>query len=114
MKNGILLQISNDNRSISEEDAVKEGLSINSAVLSLRIDVNGADKPNINARDRFVFLVGNDGILYPAGSKVYSLILSGKVSNVYTKTSGNWPCTGSKRSIGCTARLVENNFVVDY
>ena len=68
----------------------------------LVIDVNGAAKPNIFGRDAFQFRVGYDGLLYPAGGKKYADM--DKTEPTCTADTGQ----------GCTARLIENNFEVDY
>ena len=113
-KNGAIIHFSKSIRTITEQKAEENGLSINSAKLILQIDVNGAEKPNLNGRDFFLFMLGPDGKLYPAGGKTYSYIIFGDDKYLYTNEDSRFACTGSKRSIGCTARLIENNFVVDY
>ena len=115
LKNGIFLLLgSADNDFITEEKIEEYGVPITSNDLFLQIDVNGTESPNVYGRDVFVFLVGNDGKLYPCGSKVYSALVNQTINEIYTKTNGAHPCDGGEYSAGCTARLVENNFVVDY
>lgn len=79
----------------------------------LTIDANGAAKPNVWGRDLFLFKVGIDGMLYPAGSTTYSKLAYGNTSNVWDSDSGSVPCL-NKRSTGCTGRLVAKNYKVDY
>lgn len=68
------------------------------------IDVNGPAKPNVWGRDVFAFRVGNDGLLYPAGGEKFALM---ETAGVIT------PCN-TISSYFCTARLIENNYEVDY
>lgn len=115
LKNGAVLILGTSQiNTITEEEAEKLGVAVTSQDLFLTIDVNGTDSPNIFSRDVFIFLVGNDGKLYPCGSKVYSALLKKDLNSVYTNVNGDFPCDGGKYSAGCAARLVENNFVVDY
>lgn len=115
LKNGAVLILGTSQiNTITEEEAEKLGVAVTSQDLFLTIDVNGIGSPNVFCRDVFIFLVGNDGKLYPCGSKVYSALLKKNTDNVYTNVNGDFPCDGGKYSAGCTARLVENNFVVDY
>ena len=60
----------------------------------------------------FLFVLGDDGALYPAGGKEYS-ILTGNSNNLWYKSS-QYSCTESVKTEGCTARLVQNDYEVDY
>ncbi len=84
---------------------------------SLYIDVSKG-QPNIIGRDIFVFYLNNDGKLYPYGSKfLEENLLKDKFgtfeywSYASRKESA---CNNTIKGAGCTARLIENNFVVDY
>lgn len=70
-------------------------------------------KPNIVGRDIFVFYLEEDGKLYPYGSKYLTTINS---DYEYWKDSRDidYACNDTKKGAGCTARLVENNFVIDF
>lgn len=69
------------------------------------IDVNGSAKPNIWGRDVFLFRLGYDGLLYPAGGKMYTKM---------DTTGSSYKCDGSTKNQGCTARLIENNYEIDF
>lgn len=84
------------------------------------IDVNGLKSPNIAGIDFFDFMLGNDGALYPAYGKDYSLARSNNL-DYYWKTE-TWMCgtpgvaqiTGYVQGTGCGARIMESNWSVDY
>lgn len=84
----------------------------------LYVDVNTVDsKPNKVGRDCFVFFIGNDGTLYPFGGLDVSLRMYQNKNNVWenTNTSNKLPCNKERGlSTGCTARLVENGYKMDY
>ena len=61
------------------------------------IDVNGGTKPNKEGKDIFAYAIGEDGILYPAGSSNYKTLY------------GDAACEGDV-GIGCTATIVENGY----
>ena len=61
------------------------------------IDVNGRTKPNKEGKDIFAYAIGEDGILYPAGSSNYKTLY------------GDTACEGDV-GIGCTATIVENGY----
>ena len=101
-KNGALLLLSvDDNSVISEDEALNLGIAPVTGAFKLVIDVNGGQSPNTHGRDVFTFLVDSNGRLHPAGGTVYNEAVKEETCQ-----------TGS--SIGCTARLIENNFVMDY
>ena len=84
----------------------------------LYVDVNTVDsKPNKVGRDSFAFLIGNDGTLYPFGGLDVSLRWYGNKNNIWknTDSSNEAPCNKERGlSTGCTARLVENGYKMDY
>ena len=114
LKNGTTLLLSNQNREITEAQAEEAGISVTSSIIELSIDVNGKQDPNTIGRDLFSFLVGNDGHLYPIGSLTTSWLIYGNGTNIHSDSSSKIPCNPKNYSEGCTARLVENNFTVDY
>ena len=61
------------------------------------IDVNGGTKPNKEGKDIFAYAIGEDGILYPAGSSNYKTLYEDAA------------CEGDV-GIGCTATIVENGY----
>ena len=99
IKNGALLIWSPDFKSETEANVINSGGTITEAVAKLAIDINASESPNVWGRDIFLFAVGNDGVLYPACGIDYN--------NIYDE---NLVCPGA----GCTARLIQNNFVVNY
>jgi prepilin-type N-terminal cleavage/methylation domain-containing protein len=84
-----------------------------SSNFKIYIDVNGKKKPNTAGRDFFAFFLGSDGKLYPYGGKEATRLLS---SAEYWEDSQNieYACNDKIKSLGCTGRLIENNFTVDY
>lgn len=89
------------------------GGSVASSIGFLTIDVNGKTLPNTFGRDVFYFRIGNDGMLYPAGSLNFSILNYGNNTNLWNSNEGSMKCQGTL-GMGCTARLVENNYEVDY
>ena len=86
------------------------------------IDVNGDKGPNQYGRDRFTFLLGNNGKLYPSGGKDFALC------NDQTELSNNgyyWNGSNSYYNCdpkdktgnigdGCARRIMENGWKMDY
>lgn len=122
-KNGALVMFKNDMAaSITVQEAEEEGLSDTNALGVIRIDVNGSDSPNLYGRDIFSFVLSESGTLYPVGSRFYSIVLFEKNENagLYTGdgvdscTNATLMTANSISGEGCTARLVENNYQVNY
>lgn len=114
-KNGALILLGNTTYSQTEESAKNLGSSVNSASGPFVIDVNGVDKPNVWGRDVFYFLLGDDGHLYPGGGLVTSVLLQGNNTSLWRNGNSGWTCNDEHKGwIGCTARLMENNYKVDY
>lgn len=83
------------------------------------IDVNGSSMPNTYGRDVFAFALGEDGHLYPYGTVRAAELLSASNPSVQTwdnTSAGNaCRCVGTRYTgLGCTARLIEHNYKVDY
>ena len=81
---------------------------------SFYLDVNGAKGPNIVGRDIFKFYLGDDGILYPVGSKEVSMFDSypwpPSTNMQWNKTTNaGYSCVLDKISYGdgCAARVLE-------
>lgn len=102
-KSGALL-IYNDSSVAAAADDSHPG-----SIGQLTIDVNGSAKPNVWGRDVFYFRIGNDGLLYPAGGDKFKAIDSTEGANM-SCTDG----TNGTKNQGCTARLIENNYEIDY
>ena len=86
----------------------------------LWIDVNGTKKPNTLGRDIFTFILADNGKIYPLYGLDYSLATTGNESQRWQNRQ-SWGCgIPGIKSIkgadgwGCTARLIENNWVMDY
>lgn len=75
---------------------------------SAYIDVNGAAAPNKLGRDVFGFYLKNNGVLIPFGLSDFD--------NWKTSDSVDSKCKNGDLGTGrgCTGRLVENNYKVDY
>ncbi len=83
----------------------------------LIVDVNGDKAPNTWGRDVFYWHIacgGSPSAIYPRAGVIYA---NGN-SNDYWKTTGKWDlrCSTTETSLGsgCTARLMENGWVMDY
>lgn len=102
-----------DKNDLTEADAISKGVSITSVAYELMIDVNGDKKPNTIGRDVFGFAVGNDGVLYPWGGRDYDAYSK---TGYWNSNTGNFSCKDITKvsGWGCTARLIENNYKVDY
>ena len=86
-----------------------------SSIGKMYIDVNGSSTPNTIGRDIFVFRVGNDGILYPAGGRTYSILETGVDTHLWaTDNNTDYGCNDNAMGLGCTARLIENGYNVDF
>lgn len=84
---------------------------------TLFIDVNGNGVPNKYGRDVFAFALNNEGRLYPFGSEnaAETLGVSNPGSYTWQSDDATYGCTGTGYDgLGCTGKLVENNFKVDF
>ena len=114
-KNGAVLFVRDDIIRAQDINLVRNlGGSVTSANLYLGIDVNGPAAPNVWGRDAFMFMIGNDGMLYPAGSLNYSIVTLGNANGLWNVNNGAFGCINNTFTSGCTARLIENNYEVDY
>ncbi len=74
----------------------------NDDLISVNIDVNGTEGPNIGGRDMYIFYI------LPSGEVTYC-------SNGAATCDGDvGTCTGSAIGEGCTAVLAENNWQMTY
>ena len=118
LKNGAFLLfiggISNAN------EAVAQALGINVVRgKRLLIDVNGADKPNRYGRDIFSFFVDENGSLDPFGGRIAAVLRINDATQIWSDpdtADNDFICTDANKGngLGCTARLIENNYRVDY
>lgn len=112
IKNGALIMFVDNPTSFG--GAAGLGGTIDGKIGELTIDINGKQAPNIWGRDAFYFIVGNDGLLYPAGSLNFSIIEEEDTANLWDSENSAYSCTDTDKGLGCTARLIENNYEVDY
>ena len=113
----------------SKINAAKSGSSYNTNAADIIIDVNGKKKPNTFGRDIFWFQMGENGTLYPEGSREVALLDNWIDVETQSSTSnGNWnttkdisSCTDkfkgtdeTLRGMGCAARVVAEGFKIKY
>lgn len=113
-KTGAKLFINAERNEYDPDVVAGLGGSVSRSVANIVIDVNGETLPNKWGRDAFYFMIGDDGILYPAGSRNFSILKTGGAGNLYNSVGNEYACTNANLKLGCTARLVENNYKVDF
>lgn len=102
--------------SLTEEKLIEENVGLSSIAAEVIIDINGTGKPNTIGKDIFWFALSPEGKLYPKGGKDYAYIKSGNTLT-WKDSSSPYACTDSAKGDygwGCTARLVENGYKMDY
>lgn len=120
MKTGAIVSIlpnaNPDPNAQNEADVLRNGGNLYAAVATVYIDVNGTDAPNIYGRDIFVFLLGSDGVLYPYGGIDVSVYTGLDDSNLWNKEGSSRACNDTINGLawGCTGRLIENEYRMDY
>lgn len=80
---------------------------------SIRVDINGLQKPNLSGRDTFVFWItnGKGALLYPLGG-ADDKSLNGTSSYYW---SANAECqTGNTRGKTCAGRIMEEGWQMNY
>lgn len=92
---------------------------LTSMVGQLTIDVNGMDNPNVFGRDAFMFVIGQNGLLYPYYSWEYAQYFVSKgenLSSYYWKTNKDVACNTHQASVGqgCAARIKEEGWKMNY
>ena len=78
------------------------------------IDVNGNKAPNQYGRDRFIFFLGNNGVLYPHSGKDYALF---NIQEDLSTNPAHWRNDINylmDNGLGCAARIMENGWKMDY
>lgn len=92
-----------------------------SKIGNIQIDVNGFNKPNKFGRDVFSFIVSGYGKIYPVGGEYEALATNGSMDNYwqnYTRACGD-PYLHDETftnayGFGCSARIIENGWQMDY
>ncbi len=83
---------------------------------SITIDVNGDKNPNTIGRDIFLYRMDERGLIHP----YYGLVYSGGNTHMYWRTNENlcgWPgkkVPQNSTGYGCTARVMEENWSINY
>jgi len=84
----------------------------------IEIDVNGKKNPNQYGRDRFSFILSDNGNIYPYSGIDYALYSQQNAisSNSYYWRNNNDCEKSNSDSIGsgCAARIIENGWKMDY
>ena len=96
----------------------------------LYVDINGIKNPNIMGRDLFVFVLGNDGVLQPAGGMDVASMWGCKQDQMescgahWTSTNsegeysasgdGAVSCIPESLGLGCAGRIIEENWKMNY
>lgn len=128
-KNGTIYFIANKanaatNGESNEATARANGRTLYSKAADVIIDVNGTTRPNIVGRDIFVFMLSNEGTLFPYGSQETSAYVPAPnptipqwnaINNANggcSDNNGNLPEALDPRT--CTARVVESGYRIDY
>lgn len=113
-KNGAVFMF-DDNVQTRNEDTVRGmGGTVSSSRGRVAIDVNGTEGPNMYGVDVFLFRLGDNGSLYPFGSLNCSILENDNNTNLWDGDDSDYKCVDDDMTEGCTARLVENNFRVDF
>ena len=109
--------ISSENQNRTDFQAMMEGVNLTRIAAWVFIDVNGNQRPNRTGRDIFGFILGNDGIMYPLGGRDAAFFLDNNAANIWSTDASTYTCTNAVKdnfALGCTARLIDNNYRIDY
>ena len=107
---------------ITEQDVINRGTDFFQVAGQVVIDINGKQLPNTIGRDIFHFYLGQNGKLYPMGSKDHCLRQNNNPtcgkhwSNTLTMPFG---CPDDVRQAAivvntCAARIIEKGYKMDY
>ena len=107
------------NEIATEKDAaISEGCSYYTNAADIVIDVNGKDAPNTFGRDIFWFEVGENGTLYPNGSKDVARVESQQgrwdENSVAACNNASKGSEEGLRGIGCAGRVVADGYKINY
>lgn len=96
--------------------AAQLGGALSDLATILYIDVNGKATPNTFGRDIFMFYVGNNGVLYPFGGVDVSIYDVGDKTSIWDSDKSRYGCKDGniKGGQGCTARLIEEGYKINY
>ena len=99
-----------------EESAKEKGGSLFSTAANIVIDVNGSEAPNRIGRDIFCFILGSEGRLYPYGGKDIAVFEGEEGTNTWNVEGSTYPCYDANKGDGegCTARLIEEGYKMNY
>ena len=86
------------------------------------LDINGAKYPNVVGRDVFLFWIGQDGNLYPAGGPEVAKFACG---TTWQTCASHWPTAGTafdgcspevtdSTGNGCSGRIMEDSWQMNY
>lgn len=119
-KKGYVYFIKKENPTIkfeTEAEAIAEGTALMATVGKVFIDTNGKAKPNKFAYDIFAFILGDDGKLYPYGGADVAVIEQDDKELTWDNNSSRYACTDTSKKnsgFGCTARVIDKGFEIDY
>lgn len=113
-KNGAYLIYQKNAISRKLADVQSIGGAVADSIGRLIIDVNGKSKPNVWGRDVFYFRIGEKGLLYPAGSKNFSILEKNTNTHTWDSAESDYACNGTTKNSGCSARLIENGYEIDF
>lgn len=118
LADGTLINIQDDDSgNCTRWSAATAGARLRNACAEILVDVNGIKKPNIAGRDYFIFELGNDGLLYPCNGHDHDVA----AASAYWQndpdrcgTSGSSTIASSARGSGCSARIMEEGWEMNY
>ena len=101
-----------------ENNIRNSGGSLINSLARVGIDVNGLEGPNLVGRDIFFFYLGENGILYPVGGNDVARFLSNGANNnnIWDSQFAQFGCRDGaiQGGFGCTARVVEEGYKINY
>ena len=106
-----------DEKYTNELDAINAGTALTSRTGFVMIDTNGKQKPNRIGYDIFAFALGDDGKLYPFGGTDFAAYDQDDKDATWDKNSSTYACTDTNKKspgFGCTARVIDKGFEIDY
>lgn len=129
LADGSLIGINdNDGGNCTIYSTVNDDKKLKNACTYVYIDINGFKEPNIYGRDLYVFLLSNQGFLYPHRGIDYAKAYAN--SENYTTSSGYWNRSTAASSAacgldgssmptdasgnGCSARIIESGWEMNY
>ena len=107
----------------TEKEVLDLGSNLYNIAAAVVIDINGKKSPNRLGRDIFHFYLSQSGVLYPRGGKDACAFLAGNPEGsacYWAKTGANsFSCPDNIKEAAvfsntCAARIIENDYVMDY